>query len=572
MALAQINPTVGDLNGNASMILDWTRKAKKKKADIVVFPELAVTGYPPEDLVLKPQFIAENMEVVRQLVPKVRGIAAVVGFVDKGKKNELYNAAALISDGKLVDIYHKVFLPNYGVFDEFRYFRPGTRFPVYNFRNIKFGINICEDIWHREGPARRQSEAGAELIININASPFEKGKPEIRERILAERSTENGILIAYVNTVGGQDELVFDGMSMVSDHTGRITARGKQFEEDMLTVDLDMGGVEGARSKTKSGRRRRTDPSVPAVRIKVPASPASARKSLGSPTLIARTNTEEEIYRALVLGTSDYVRKNGFGGVIIGLSGGIDSSLVAAIAVDAIGRDNVHGLFMPSQYTSGESREDAFGLADNMGIRVTEKRIDHILAVYLKELENDFRGLERDTTEENLQARIRGNLLMAFSNKFGWLVLTTGNKSEMSVGYATLYGDMAGGFAVIKDVPKMLVYDLCNWRNASGEGAVIPERVLWKEPTAELKHDQRDTDSLPPYQLLDPILKAYIEDEMSFEKILDLGCDVECTRKVIQMVDRSEYKRRQSPPGIKITPRAFGRDRRFPITNRYRSY
>jgi NAD+ synthase (glutamine-hydrolysing) len=571
LALAQINPTVGDLCGNASMILDWTRRAKKKKADIVVFPELAVTGYPPEDLVLKPQFIAGNMEVVRQLVTKVRGIAAVVGFVDRGKKNELYNAAALISDGKLVDVYHKVFLPNYGVFDEFRYFRPGTRFPVYNFRNIKFGINICEDIWHREGPARRQSEAGAELIININASPFEKGKPETRERILAERSTENGVAIAYVNTVGGQDELVFDGMSMVSDHTGLITARGKQFEEDMLTVDLDMDEVEEARSKTKSGRRRTSRP-VPAVRIKVPAPPASARKPLGRPPLIARTNTEEEIYSALVLGTSDYVRKNGFGGVIIGLSGGVDSSLVAAIAVDAIGRDNVHGLFMPSQYTSGESREDAFGLANNMGIRVTEKRIDHILAVYLKELENDFRGRERDTTEENLQARIRGNLLMAFSNKFGWLVLTTGNKSEMSVGYATLYGDMAGGFAVIKDVPKMLVYDLCKWRNASGEGAVIPERVLWKEPTAELKHDQRDTDSLPPYQLLDPILKAYIEDEMSFEEILDLGCDVECTRKVIQMVDRSEYKRRQSPPGIKITPRAFGRDRRFPITNRYRSY
>jgi NAD+ synthase (glutamine-hydrolysing) len=573
LALAQINPTVGDLAGNASRILEWTTKAKRKKADIVVFPELAVTGYPPEDLVLKPQFISENMEVVRQLVPKVRGIAAVVGFVDRGKKNELYNSAALISDGKLVDIYHKVFLPNYGVFDEFRYFRPGARFPVYNFRNVKFGINICEDIWHSEGPARRQSEAGATLIININASPFEKGKPETRERILAERATENSIVIAYVNTVGGQDELVFDGMSMVSDHTGRITARGKQFEEDMLTVDLDMGEVEKARGERKNGRHGQASrPSGPAIRIRVPAPPASARKPLGRSPLIGRTGREEEIYRALVLGTSDYVRKNGFGGVVIGLSGGVDSSLVAAIAVDAIGRDNVHGLFMPSQYTSGESREDAFGLANNMGMRVTEKPIDHILAVYLKELESDFMGRERDTTEENLQARIRGNLLMAFSNKFGWLVLTTGNKSEMSVGYATLYGDMAGGFSVIKDVPKMLVYDLCKWRNASGEGAVIPERVLWKEPTAELKHDQRDTDSLPPYQLLDPILKAYIEDEMSFEEILGLGCDIECTRKVVQMVDRSEYKRRQSPPGIKITPRAFGRDRRFPITNRYRSY
>jgi NAD+ synthase (glutamine-hydrolysing) len=301
-------------------------------------------------------------------------------------------------------------------------------------------------------------------------------------------------------------------MSMVSDHTGSITVRGKQFEEDMLTVDLDVDEVERARRKNKSARGGRTAPSSSVRRIRVTALPLSARKPLGGPSLVARTGREEEIYRALVLGTSDYVRKNGFGGVVIGLSGGVDSSLVAAIAVDAVGRDNVHGLFMPSQYTSVESREDAFGLANNMGMRVTEKPIEHILAVYLKELESDFRGRDRDTTEENLQARIRGNLLMAFSNKFGWLVLTTGNKSEMSVGYATLYGDMAGGFAVIKDVPKMLVYDLCKWRNASGEGAVIPERVLWKEPTAELKHDQRDTDSLPPYQLLDPILKAYIED------------------------------------------------------------
>ena len=572
LALAQINPTVGDLSGNASMILAWTRKARRSKADIVVFPELAVTGYPPEDLVLKPQFISDNMEVVRELVSKIRGITAVVGFVDRRKNNELYNAAALISDGRLIDVYHKVFLPNYGVFDEFRYFRPGTRFPVYSFGKIKFGINICEDIWHREGPARRQSEAGARMIININASPFEKGKPETRERILAERSTENGIVIAYVNTVGGQDELVFDGMSMVCDHKGSITARGGQFAEDMLTVDIDVAEVEEARRKERTIRSNQAGPSSSPRTIKVPAPLFSERKPLGKPSLVARTCREEEIYRALVMGTSDYVRKNGFKGVIIGLSGGVDSSLVATIAVDAIGRDNVHGLFMPSQYTSEESREDAMGLARNLEIEVTEKPIGRILAGYLKELESDFRGREQDTTEENLQARIRGNLLMAFSNKFGWLVLTTGNKSEMSVGYATLYGDMAGGFAVIKDVPKMLVYDLCKWRNDAGDGPVIPERVLWKEPTAELKHDQRDSDSLPPYQLLDPILKAYIEDEMSFEEILNLGCDLECTRKVIQMVDRSEYKRRQAPPGIKITPRAFGRDRRFPITNRYRSY
>ena len=573
LALAQINPTVGDLSGNASMILAWTRKARRSKADIVVFPELAVTGYPPEDLVLKPQFISDNMEVVRELVSKIRGITAVVGFVDRRKNNELYNAAALISDGRLVDVYHKVFLPNYGVFDEFRYFRPGTRFPVYSFGKIKFGINICEDIWHREGPARMQSGAGASLIININASPFEKGKPETRERVLAERSTENSIIIAYVNMVGGQDELVFDGMSMVSDHTGRIIARFEQFMEGTMTVDLDMGEVDEVRKENRRRRRRRAVHSPrPTAGVRVPAPPLASRRAPGSYPLIPRKNMEEEIYRALVLGTADYVKKNGFAGVVIGISGGVDSSLVATIAVDAIGRDNVHGLFMPSQYTSRESREDALALVNNLGISITEKPIDAIQTVYLKELTEDFRGRERDTTEENLQARIRGNLLMAFSNKFGWLVLTTGNKSEMSVGYATLYGDMAGGFAVIKDVPKTLVYDLCKWRNLSGKGPVIPERVLWKEPTAELKEDQKDSDSLPPYQLLDPILKAYIEDEMSFDDILKLGCDVECTRKVIGMVDRSEYKRRQAPPGIKITPRAFGRDRRFPITNRYRSY
>ncbi len=571
LALAQINPVVGDLAGNSARIMIQIRKAKRREADIVVFPELAMTGYPPEDLVLKPQFVSDNISEIRKLSGRVYGITAIIGFVDQGENKDIYNGAAVVSGGEIIDIYHKIFLPNYGVFDEFRYFRPGKRFPVYGLGGIRFGINICEDIWHREGPACTQAREGAEVIININASPYERGKPETRERILAERAKENGVMIVYLNTVGGQDELVFDGMSMVYDHQGRMIARGRQFEEDMMVVDLDIDDVR----KFRKGARLNKNPagiSDAVERIRIPATSYEERKSAGPLIIKSRMGKEEEIYRALVLGASDYVSKNGFKGVVIGLSGGIDSSLVAAIAVDAIGKENVNGLFMPSRFTSEESREDAFQLAENLGIEIREISIDGIFNRYLKELEDSFRGRGKDITEENLQARIRGNLLMAFSNKFGWLVLTTGNKSEMSVGYATLYGDMAGGFAVIKDVPKTLVYDLCGWRNSSGRGAVIPERVLWKEPTAELKPDQRDTDTLPPYQVLDPILEAYIEEEKSFEDILALGCDIECARKVISMVDRSEYKRRQSPPGVKITPRAFGRDRRFPITNRYRSY
>jgi NAD+ synthase (glutamine-hydrolysing) len=570
LALAQMNPTVGDLSGNAERILGLIKKAKRAKADFAVFPELALTGYPPEDLILKPQFISDNLAEIRKLSRLVSDIAAFVGFVDAGENGEIYNAAALIADGRIVDIYRKMLLPNYGVFDEFRYFRPGTKFPVYLYNGVRIGINICEDVWHRTGPARVQAAAGAGLIVNINASPYERGKPATREKILAERSRENGVVIAYLNAVGGQDELVFDGMSMVYDRTGCLRARGKQFEEEMMTVDIDIAEITGPRK-----RRGAPDMCLPPEiakevrRIKVPPSACGERKPKGM-KVSARMDEAEEVYSALVLGTADYIRKNGFRGVVIGLSGGIDSSLVAAIASDAIGRENVTGLFMPSRYTSKESREDAFLLAGNLGMEITEIPIDAIFSTYLRELKKGFSGLKEDTTEENLQARIRGNLLMAFSNKFGRLVLTTGNKSEMSVGYATLYGDMAGGFAVIKDVPKTLVYDLCRWRNSSGE-TIIPERVMSKAPTAELKPDQKDSDTLPPYEILDPILRAYIEDELPFEEILNLGNDPESVKKVIGMVDRSEYKRRQAPPGVKITPRAFGRDRRFPITNRYRS-
>lgn len=572
LALAQINPTVGDLLGNSKKIIEYVKKAKRKKADIIAFPELAVTGYPPEDLVLKPQFISDNMAAIKKISSGISGIVVIAGFVDRDKAGDIYNAAALISDGRIIDVYHKMLLPNYGVFDEFRYFRPGKRSPIYHIRGARIGINICEDIWHREGPACAQSLAGAELIININASPYELGKPETRERILYERTTENSVMIAYVNTVGGQDELVFDGLSMVFDHSGRSIARGKQFEEELMVVDLDLSAVKRSKKeKTAKKTVAAGGRACPVKKIMIPSTEYSQRRPI--PCLVEpRLIKDEEIYRALVLGTADYVTKNGFKGVVIGLSGGIDSSLVSAVAVDAIGKDNVTGLFMPSQFTSRESREDAFELALGLGITIKEIPISRIFEEYLKELGPHFKGREKDITEENLQARIRGNLLMAFSNKFGWLVLTTGNKSEMSVGYATLYGDMAGGFAVIKDVPKTLVYDLCRWRNSAGRAPVIPGRVLLKEPTAELKPGQKDTDSLPPYEVLDPVLKAYVEDELSFEEIMKLGCDDESARKVIRMVDKSEYKRRQSPPGVKITGRAFGRDRRFPITNKYRSY
>ena len=549
IALAQINPTVGGIEGNVLKICDYIRKAREQNSGVVVFPELAITGYPPEDLLLKQHFIDDNLEALSRVIENTKDIAAVVGFVDR-KDNILYNAAAIIRNRKIIGVYHKVFLPNYGVFDEYRYFRAGTETPVYTIDNIKIGVNICEDIWYPEGPAKYQALAGAEVILNINASPYHMGKAHLREKMVSERASDNKIVIAYLNTVGGQDELVFDGGSFVVDKAGEIIVRGRQFEEEMIISEIVLDGCNASSY-----------------------SPLKLRGGRGSYELKrGEGGFEEEVYKALVLGTRDYVIKNDFKQAVIGLSGGIDSALVAAVAVDAIGRENVSGIFMPSPYTSKESREDAYELAKNLGIKIIETPISNIFEVYRESLKMEFKGLPEDKTEENLQARIRGNILMAFSNKFGWLVLTTGNKSEMSVGYATLYGDMAGGFAVIKDVPKTLVYELCKWKNSNEGRAVIPERVLWKEPSAELKPDQKDTDSLPPYPVLDPVLKAYIEDDKNFDDILSSGCEIECTKKIIQMIDRSEYKRRQSPPGIKITPRAFGKDRRFPITNKYRSY
>lgn len=572
IALAQINTIVGDIEGNTEKIISYIKEARDKGADIVAFPELAVTGYPPEDLLLKPQFINDNIKALKRIARHVDDIVSIVGFVDKD--SDIYNAAAIIHQGGVKDVYHKIFLPNYGVFDEMRYFQEGDIPGLYKLGDIVFGVNICEDIWYPDGPSRVQALAGAEFIININASPYHIGKLIFRERMLSTRASDSTIIVAYLNTVGGQDELVFDGQSLVFNERGNLISRGRAFDEDLIIVDLNLDAVFMTRLHDPRRRREALYLEESAIRF-VEISSEYHRKVL-KPTfeciLSPHLSESEEIYTALVTGTRDYVRKNGFKKVLIGLSGGIDSSLVATIAKDALGSDSVKGMFMPSAYTSKESYEDALELARNLNIEIFEIPITDIFESYLKTLKPVFNDLPPDVAEENIQARIRGNLLMALSNKYGWLVLTTGNKSEMSVGYATLYGDMAGGFAIIKDVPKTMVYQLAQWRNNREGKPLIPERVLWKEPSAELKPDQKDTDTLPSYEVLDPILKAYIEEDRSFDEIITHGCELECTQKVINMIDKSEYKRRQAPPGIKITERAFGRDRRFPITNKYRSY
>jgi len=552
IALAQINCTVGDLQGNLGKIKDYIRKAEELGADIIAFPELAITGYPPEDLLLKPKFVQDNLEGLKELAKSVNQIVVIVGFVDmKGKS--LYNAAAIIYAGKITEIYHKAHLPNYGVFDEKRYFEIGDAPPVFRFGECIFGVNICEDIWHKEGPAAAQAASGAGLIFNINASVYHMDKIKEREEIIKAQAKANHVYIVYTNLVGGQDELIFDGRSMVSNNKGKIIKRAEAFKEDLAVFDLDI-----------PARRVKSPKRIITIADKVPYK----NKIWLSQKEVKPLEPVAEIYQALVLGLKDYVAKNGFQKVVIGLSGGIDSALVAALAVDAIGKDNVAGVFMPSRYSSEESETDAKQLAGNLGIKLVITSIEQMYKMYLLALEPHFAGLGRDIAEENLQARIRGNILMAFSNKFGWLVLTTGNKSEMSTGYATLYGDMAGGFAVIKDVPKTLVYKLAGYRNSLSP--VVPERVFTKEPTAELKPNQKDRDTLPAYEILDPILKAYIEEDRNLKEITSLGFESETVGRVLVMVDKSEYKRRQSPPGIKITPKAFGRDRRMPITNKYR--
>jgi NAD+ synthase (glutamine-hydrolysing) len=560
LAMAQINPTVGDIRGNTAKIVDGILDAVKLGADMVAFPELAITGYPPEDLLLKPRFIKANEDALNSIIPHTKKIAAVVGFALRGDDGRLYNAAAVMAGGRLVDVYRKVHLPNYGVFDEIRYFAPGDQCPVYEHHGMKFGVTICEDVWFPEGPVRAEAEAGARLIVNINASPYHMGKLSERRDLVTGLARENGVAIAYLNTVGGQDELVFDGGSMVADANGRIVLNAPQFHEGIYAVDIDMAPDRAVSSDD--------DWTVP---VALPETPRPAKRTAVKPPMAKSPAREAEVYEALLLGTRDYTRKNGFREVLVALSGGIDSSIVASVAVDALGAENVHGIFLPTGYTSGESRRDAFALAKNLGIAIDEIGIEGLFRQYLETLAPLFHGRKPDITEENIQARIRGNIVMAMSNKFNRLVLTTGNKSEMSVGYATLYGDMAGGFAVIKDVPKTLVYDLCAWRNKKARKRWIPENVLIKPPTAELRPNQKDTDSLPPYDALDPVLKAYVEDDKSLDEIISEHCHPECASRVIRMIDLSEYKRRQAPPGVKITARAFGRDRRYPITNRYRN-
>lgn len=552
VAIAQINCTVGDLEGNAAKIKEYAHLADKAGADIVSFPELALTGYPPEDLLIKPKFIQDNLSELKKLIKYIGNIAAVVGFVDRQGK-EIFNAAAIIYKGKIKGVYRKVHLPNYGVFDEKRYFSSGCRPLIFKYGDPVLGVGICEDIWHFDGPLKSQAVSGAKLIININASPYYAEKIKERQDVIRRQARENGVTIVYTNLVGGQDELVFDGQSMIVDKSGRVVAMAEAFKEDLLIADVTIPST-----KIKSKKY------LSVISEKLPF-----KNRITLPVRDARPLEEaQEIYQALSLGLKDYVLKNGFHKVIIGLSGGIDSALVATIAADALGKDNVIGVFMPSIYSSRESDEDSRQLADNLKVKLLNIPIEEIRKVYLKELQPHFAGLESNIAEENLQARIRGNIVMALSNKFGWLVLTTGNKSEMSTGYATLYGDMAGGFAVIKDVPKTLVYKLVKYRNSLD--SVIPERIITKEPTAELKLNQKDSDTLPVYQTLDPILKAYIEEDSDLNRIVSLGFNKDTVARVANMVDKSEYKRRQSPPGIKITPKAFGRDRRMPITNKYR--
>ena len=572
LALAQINPTVGDLEGNATKVIDYTARAVAQKADLVAFPELALTGYPPEDLLLKPQFLADVEEHLAKIVRAHSNITTVLG-VTHCDAGDLYNAAAIIADGKIVDYYHKMYLPNYGVFDEERYFKSNSLCPVYIVNGVCVGVNICEDVWYPIGPVSVQKSAGAELIVNINASPYHQGKYEERQRMIAERASSSEVFFAYVNTVGGQDELVFDGQTMVMSPQGGLLARAPQFEEDLMVLDIDLDQVSSsAHTKfpedsddTKVNEISASTPVYHISSYKPPTAPKQIHGNIAEPL-----DSLSEVYKALVTGTKDYVQKSGFGKVVIGLSGGIDSALTAVIAVDALEAENVTTVFMPSHYSSDQSRIDAQELADNLGISMYTLPIDKLLEGYLQTLEFMFSGREPDTTEENLQARIRGNMLMAMSNKFGWLVLVTGNKSEMATGYCTLYGDMAGGFAVIKDVPKTLVQQLASYKNYVTGKSLVPVSILEKPPSAELRPDQKDEDSLPPYKELDPILKSYVEDDLTVDEILSMGASQDHLLRTVQLVDGSEYKRRQSPPGVKITPRAFGRDRRLPLVNRYK--
>ncbi|MDP8957527.1 MAG: NAD+ synthase [Actinomycetota bacterium] len=553
IALGQINTTVGDLGGNVAKMAEWAARATEAGADLICFPELAVTGYPPEDLVLRPAFVRDNIEALHRLAEATKDACPILtGFVDRTDRG-LHNAAGVLSGGRVVARYHKIKLPNYGVFDEQRYFVPGEAGCSVRLASSTLGISVCEDAWRSGPPFDGYAEERVQIIPNINGSPYHRHKAAERLEISSDRARETGAWIVYVNAVGGQDELVFDGGSMVVSPKGELAWHAAMFEEDLLVVDIDVPEPQTARSGSP-----------------VSAIGRAERPILPDPTRPPWPEGAEEVYRALVVGLHDYVMKNGFREVVIGLSGGIDSSFTATLAVDAIGAERVRGVAMPSPYSSAESVTDAEEVARRLQIRLDEVRIDDVFKAHLSALEDVFRGTEENVAEENLQARVRGNVLMALSNKFGSLVLATGNKSEMATGYSTLYGDMAGGFAPIKDVPKTLVYELARWRNQRSDPPPIPDRVMTKEPSAELRAGQRDSDSLPPYEVLDPVLEAYVEQERSPEEIVASGMDADVVHRVVKMVDAAEYKRRQAPPGVKITPKAFGRDRRFPITNAYR--
>jgi NAD+ synthase (glutamine-hydrolysing) len=569
IALCQINPTVGDIAGNERKIVDGLRSAIRAGAQLVLFPELAVTGYPPEDLLLKEHFLRDARAALERIAAHASGVVALVGYPERS--DDVYNACAVLAEGAIQASYRKVFLPNYGVFDEQRYFQSGHSGALLELGDVQIGLTVCEDIWEPGPPASDEALAGATVLVNISASPYYAGKGPERERMLIQRARDNVATVVFCNLVGGQDELVFDGNSLIVDHEGTVIARGEQFSEQLILATIDPNAPRGVRLRDPRHRpvNRQASPNAPVIaslersRDRTPTNAA-----VGGP--VAQPLAPNiEVYSALVLGLRDYVEKNGFSQVVLGLSGGIDSALVAALAVDALGPARVTTVIMPSPYSSGETQADARQLAANLGVQVRELPIAAAMGAYESTLSEVFRGQPPDLTEENLQARIRGNLLMALSNKFGWLVLTTGNKSEMAVGYSTLYGDSAGGFAVIKDCPKTLVYELARYRNSTADTPVIPPSVLERAPSAELRPDQRDDDSLPPYDVLDPILDGYIEDDLGREALMLRGFAEHDVDRVIALVDRAEYKRRQAPPGIKISTRAFGRDRRVPITNRY---
>ena len=566
IALAQVNPTVGDLGGNTRLVIDWIERARAAEADVVCFPELVLTGYPPEDLVLKPSFVRDNLAQLDTVAQATKGISAVVGFVDRD--GDLYNAAAFVTDGEVKAVYRKVFLPNYGVFDEKRYFVPGHQTPIIELAGGPIALSVCEDVWFPAGPMAWEAEHGARLLININGSPYHYGKRGPREAMIAGRASDYGVFVAWVNTVGGQDELVFDGNSLVFDPKGRVIARAASFVEELLVCDLD---ISAARHRPNEKLRRESEAAegleLEVTELAIPTPPRPAAKPPIKKRMAEPLEGAAEIYAALVLATGDYMRKQGFRKVVIGMSGGVDSALTAAIACDALGPQNVIGVRMPSRHTSNESLEDAGMVAELLGMQLVDLSIEPPHRGFEEVLGPVFAGTAPGVAEENLQPRIRSTLLHALSNKFGYIVLSTGNKSELATGYGTLYGDIAGGYSVLKDITKTTVYDLCRYRN--GLGPAIPERVMTKAPSAELKPDQRDTDSLPPYDSLDPILIGYIEEDLSPEELVAAGHDAATVARVIQLVDRSEYKRRQAPPGVKITPRAFGRDRRMPIVNRY---